>query len=139
MLSPYSSQALKSLLTLLPEFAEAVTLKEEVFQFTFTTPAGWMFWLSSEEEDCLTVGLAEYHCHFGNYAGTTAEQDAVAAATFIKALREGELVVVVQHRGEQYVGSWVQAATDAVPVGTGESATPFSRLKETFQVKMWTT
>ena len=69
--------------------------REEVLQVELLTPAGWGFWLSSEEEDYLTVGFAEYHCHFSNFQGTTAEEDAINAAAFIRALHKGEVVLVV--------------------------------------------
>lgn len=70
MLSPYSSQTLAILVKLLPDLAGLVSERDEVFQVELLTPTGWEFWLSSEEEDYLTVGFAEYHCHFGNFQGT---------------------------------------------------------------------
>ena len=62
---------------------------EEVLQVELLTPAGWGFWLSSEQEDYLTVGFAEYHCHFSNFQGTTAEKDAINTAAFIRVLHKG--------------------------------------------------
>jgi hypothetical protein len=138
MLSDYSAQTLPILLALLPELTALVTVQDDVFEMRLTTPAGWVFWLSSDDADYLTVGLADYHCHFGNFAGTTPEQDAAAAAAFIEALQAGELVVVEQYRGEEMVGSWVQAATDALPSNTA-SDTPFQGSKERFEVKSWNT
>jgi hypothetical protein len=137
MLSAYSAETLPILLALLPELKEWVTLKDDVFQVTFTTPSGEDFWLSSEDDDRLTVGLADYHCHFGHYEGSTPGQDAADAAAFVKSLQQGELVVVEQYRTENLVSSWVQDVTDAVPPDTVESAIPYQRLKEKFVVRKW--
>ena len=137
MLSDYSAQTLPILLALLPELTDLVMVKDYVFEMTLTTPAGWVFWLSSDDADYLTVGLADYHCHFGNFAGTTPEQDAAAAA-FIESLQAGEMVVVEQYRGEEILGSWVQAATDAIPSSTASDA-PFQGSAERFEVKSWNT
>jgi len=104
MLSDYSAQTLPILLALLPELTDLVTVKDDVFEMTHTTPAGWVFWLSSDDANYLTVGLADYHYYFGNFAGTTPEQDAAAAA-FIESLQAGELVIVEQYRGEEMVSS----------------------------------
>lgn len=112
MLSPYSSQTLAILLNLLPELADLVSERDEVFQVELFTPGGWEFWLSSEEEDYLTVGFAEYHCHFGNFQGTTPEEDAVAAAVFIRALRQGEVVLAVWYQGSNYAESSIIDATE---------------------------
>lgn len=105
MLSTYSSETLALLLKAFPEFSELVVEQDEVFQIETTTPAGWDFWLSSEEEERLTVGFAEYHCHFGGYQGDTPEADATQAVSFIKALRSEELVLAVWYKGEEYTGS----------------------------------
>jgi hypothetical protein len=139
MLSAYSAETLPILLALLPELGEWVTLKNDVFQVTFTTPSGEDFWLSSEDDDRLTVGLADYHCHFGYYEGNTPGQDAADAAAFVKSLQQGELVVVEQYRAEELVSSWVQDATDAVPPDAVESAIPYQWLKEKFVVRKWNT
>lgn len=112
MLSSYSSQALAILLKLLPDLVGLVSERGEVFQVELLTPAGWEFWLSSEEEDYLTVGFAEYHCHFGNFQGTTPEEDATAAALFIRALRQGEVVLAVWYQGSTYAESSIIDATE---------------------------
>jgi hypothetical protein len=112
MLSPYSSQALAVLLALLPNLSDLVSERGEIFQIEMITPAGWEFWLSSEEEEQLTVGFAEYHCHFGNFAGGTAKGDATEAATFIQSLQRGELALAVWYRDEEYVGSAVIEAEE---------------------------
>jgi hypothetical protein len=135
MLSAYSAQTLPLLLTLLPELAGLVTVHDDVFEVTLTTPAGWQFWLSSDEVDYLSVGLAGYHGHFGNLVGTTPEQDAADAAAFIT-LQVGALVVVEHYRAEELVGCWVQAATEAIPARTA-SAPPFAGAKERVEVNSW--
>jgi hypothetical protein len=112
MLSPYSSQTLVILLELLPDLAGLVTERDELFEVELITPAGWEFWLSSDEEDQLTVGFADYHCHFGNYQGATAEIDATEAAAFIRALRNGEVVLAVVYRGNTYAESSIIEATE---------------------------
>jgi hypothetical protein len=124
MLSPYSSQTLAILLELLPDLAGLVSERGEVFQMELLTPAGWEFWLSSEEEDYLTVGFAEYHCHFGNFHGTTPEEDATAAAAFIRALRQGEVVLAVWYQGDTYAGSSImEAAEKPQPLLEGRNVT----------------
>jgi hypothetical protein len=112
MLSSYSSQTLDILLKLLPDLVDLVSEQGEVFQVELLTPAGWEFWLSSEEEDYLTVGFAEYHCHFGNFQGTTPEEDATDAAIFIRALRKGEVVLAVWYQGSNYAESSIIDATE---------------------------
>ena len=136
MLSAYSAQTLRILLALLPELAGLVTIKGDVFEVTLTTPAGWMFWLGSDDVDYLTVGLANYHCHFGNFAGTTPEQDAADAAAFIKSLRAGELVVVEQYRADELVSAWAQSTTVANP-SSSASNTQFQGAADRFEVKSW--
>ena len=86
--------------------------REEVLQVELLTPAGRGCWWSSEEEDYLIIGFAEYHCHFSNFQGTTAGEDAVNAAAFIRALHKGEVVLVVWYQVDTYAGSSIIEATE---------------------------
>jgi hypothetical protein len=129
MLSPYSSKALAVFLSLCPDFVDLVTIEGELFKISFITPAGWEFWLDSDDEQ-VTVGLAEYHCHFGNFAGSTAEEDATEAASLIRELRSEKLVLAVWYRGDEYAGSAI--------IEADEAPTPFlSGSNQTFQIKKW--
>ena len=129
MLSPYSSEALTVLLDLLPDFTDLVTEQDEIFRIDFITPAGWEFWLDSDDEQ-LTLGLAEYHCHFGSFAGSTAEKDATEAAGLIQALRTGKEVLAVWYQGNDYAGSSI--------IEADEEPTPFLSGKIlTVQIKKW--
>ena len=112
MLTPYSSQALAVLLQYFPDWSTLVTQQEGTFQVAFTTPAGWNFWLGSDEEEQLTVGLAEFHTHFGGYSESSAEADAKEAALFVQALQRQELVLAVWYDGEQYLESAVLPANE---------------------------
>ncbi len=130
MLSAYCSQVLPVLLQQLPDFADLVVEKGEGFQVSFLTPAGWEFWLGTEDDDYLTVGLAEYRCHFGVYAGTTPAEDAVAAAAFIRALQQGEVVIAVWSAGQEYRGSYPVPPTEQPQQVT-------SGPKQTLTLKRW--
>ena len=136
MLSLYSSRAKAALLALLPDLGQLLTEKNGAFEIATKTPAGWDFWVSSEDEQ-LTVGFAEYHCHFGNFLGTTPENAAAEASKLINALRTGELVLAVQYRGGEYISSWLCLATDASLIVFPTSEKPFLNLKETLQVRKW--
>ncbi|GGF25319.1 hypothetical protein [Hymenobacter cavernae] len=105
MLSDYSSKALAQLLASLPDLQGLFTEREDYFVIDTTSPAGWPFWVDSDDEQ-ITVGFAEYHCHCGGFAGSTVEADVAEAVDFIQALRTGQLVLAVSFRGEEYAGSY---------------------------------
>lgn len=130
MLSAYSARCLAVLSDLLPEMAAVATEKGEEFEIKLTTPAGWDFWLSSEEEERLTVGFDEYHCHFGGFSEDTPEKDAAEAAFFVQKLRNNELLLVVWYQNGNYVGSQ--------PIEPHDKPQPLeSELQQTFQIKKW--
>jgi hypothetical protein len=123
MLSDYSSQALALLLDSLPDLQGLAKERNDYFVIEAVTPAGWTFWLDSDDER-LTVGFAEYHCHFGGFAGSKVEADVAAAIEFIQSLRTGKLVLAVSFRGGQYAGSY-PLPPDERPqnLATGENTT----------------
>ncbi|GAA3923136.1 hypothetical protein [Hymenobacter algoricola] len=111
MLSTYSSQSLAVLLKQLPDLVSLVRIEGEEFQIEQLAPSGWNLWVSSEEEDRLTVGFAEYHCHFGGFQNDTPEA-AAAAANCIQELRTGKLVVAVWYEGDKYAQSNMSESTE---------------------------
>ena len=130
MLSTYSAKSLAILVDLLPDIANLATEKGEVFQVTLTTPSGWDFWLSSEEEEQLTVGFAEYHCHFGGYSGDTPEADATEAASFIKSLHNGDLMLAVWYQDGKYAHSQLVEPYQKPQI-------LMSGQEQTLQIKKW--
>lgn len=106
MLSEYSSQALALLIDALPDLQGLATTKEEYFIIESASPSGHHFGLYSDDEQ-ITVEFAEYHCHFGTFAGTTVEEDVAEAISLIQSLRVGSLVLVAWYKGEEYMGSYL--------------------------------
>lgn len=133
MLTAYSSKSLGVLLALLPDLESYVTIEGAYFMISVVSPAGWELWVSSEEEE-ITVGLAEYHAHFGWHEGDPTD-DATDAADFIRALRSGELVLAMWFEGAEYAGSR--------PIKPFENPWPQNwlqrwwRRKQTLVVKKW--
>ena len=124
MLTSYASQALAVLQKLLPDLASLAVEQDDIFQISLITPAGWEFWLYSDEKDQLTVKFAEYRCQFGNYQGTTAEIDATNAAEFIQEIRNGEMVLAVWYRGDEYAwSSFIVATEEPQSFHSGENLT----------------
>lgn len=103
MLSPYSAQSLSFLLERLPDLRPFVREQGDWFEMNIVSPSGWDFWVSSAERE-ITVGLAEYHTHFGWHEGNPAD-DAADAAEFIHSLRTGQLVLALWYQGDKYVSS----------------------------------
>jgi hypothetical protein len=119
MLSTYSARALALLLAALPDLQGSVTEQDDYIVIKTTSPAGWPFAIYSDDEQ-LTVEFAEYHCHFGNFAGSTVEKDVASAVAFVKELRQGELVLATWYLGEEYMGSYpLPPSEEPEPVVSG--------------------
>jgi hypothetical protein len=118
----------------MPELANLVKEQEEAFMIEMITPAGWDFWISSAGEE-ITVGFAEYHCHFGWHEGTNPEEDATQAVGFIRSFQLGNLVLAAWYERGVYASGCPMEATRELPVQTWFQR--WRRRKQTLQIKKW--
>jgi hypothetical protein len=118
-LNDYSSGFLAVLLQAYPEFRELVAAGPEPGCFTiqFTAPSGSIFWVNTEEEERITVGLDAHHVHFGGWAKSVDAQDFQNAVEYILRLMRGEYRVAVWTREGKFAGS--------VTVARGEKPQPW--------------
>jgi hypothetical protein len=133
VLTPYSSQSLAVLLSLLPDLEPHVRIEGKHFEVKVTSPAGWELWVCSPNEE-ITVGFAVYHTHFGWHQGDP-KDDAADGADFIRALCSGELVLAMWFTGAEYAGSRPIAATQNPLPQTWLDR--WWRRKQTLVVKKW--
>lgn len=133
MLSDFSSLALHVLLRVLPDLASSVSEYESDFEIIDTCPAGWNLRISSSsEDDVLTVEFAEYHGHFGGYAESVPEKDALEVVNLIQSLITENTVLIVYYNADEYFGSEIIDSSNINKISTlavGKDAS--------FVVKRW--
>jgi len=133
MLNSYSTQALITLQVLLPDLVKLVIEQEDYFIIETTSPSGWEFWISSDEEE-LTVGFAEYHTHFGWHEGEP-HQDAADAAAFVAELQSGQLELAAWYEEQAYVGSAMRQVGEELAPPTWLQQ--WWRRKQRLEIRRW--
>src|SRR5436190_11876530 len=100
-LNDYSSRFLWALLEAFPEFREHLSTGPGMGCFTiaFPAPSGCAFWVSTEEEERITVGLDCHHDHFGGWAESIDAEDFARTIGYIRGMMKGTYVIAVWERG----------------------------------------